>query len=109
MTLNNIYNLNLPIVIELKMGSKCYDRCAEFKEDIKKLLGYCLDKNFIGIAILFYQDEIETNLFEGWLNDTVDKLKLIEHNKIELKEASVNCFIITPSKYILTTSVCENI
>lgn len=98
--LSNIYNLDIPIAIELKLGSKSYDRCSEFKEDVKKLLGYTSD-NFIGIAIYFYQDDIDSILFEKWFEDIVEKFEKIEIENITIDVSRVNSFIITPDKSVL--------
>jgi|SRR5690606_23204264 len=96
----NIYNLDISIAIELKLGSLSYDRCAKFKEDILKLLGGYSIKEFTGIAIYFYQDKIDSKLFKEWFNDTVESFEIINSNEIRLEELKVNTFIISP-EYIL--------
>ena len=106
-SLSNIYNLDIPIAIELKLGSKSYDRCSEFKEDIKKFLGYTLD-NFIGICIYFYQDEIDLILFEKWFEDIVEKFEKIDAENITIDISAVNSFIVTPNKSILKAISYKN-
>ena len=96
----NIYSLDISIAIELKLGSLSYDRCAKFKEDILKLLGGYSNKEFTGIAVYFYQDNIDSKLFKEWFNDTVESFEIINSNEINLEESKVNTFIITP-EYIL--------
>ncbi|GIK21411.1 MAG: hypothetical protein BroJett005_08250 [Ignavibacteriota bacterium] len=97
---NNIYNLDIPVAIELKLGSLSYDRCAKFKEDILKLLGGYSNKEFTGIAVYFYQDKIDPNLFKEWFIDTIENFEIINLNLFTLEESKVNSFIITP-EYIL--------
>lgn len=96
----NIYNLDLSIIFELKLGSKNYDRCGELKEDIKKLLNYNSQLEF-GIALYFYQDIIDENNFLIWFNDIIDEFIKIEIDEIVIEPKVVNTFIITPNKTIL--------
>ncbi len=97
---NNIYSLNIPVAIELKLGSSNYDRCAKFKEDILKLFGGIQNKKFTGIAIYFYQDEKESDLFYSWFKDIIKSFEIIKAGCINIENLKVNSFIITP-KYIL--------
>lgn len=96
----NIYNLDILNAIELKLGSLSYDRCAKFKDDILKLIGGCLNKEFTGIALYFYQDKINPKLFQEWFKDTIGNFEIINSNQINLEQSKVNTFIITP-EYIL--------
>ena len=97
---NNIYNLDISIAIELKLGSLSYDRCAKFKEDINKLIGGHKQKPFTGLAVYFYQDKINKELFNTWFNDTME-LEIINVNQISIEKLEVNTFIITPEENIL--------
>ncbi len=99
-SLNNIYQLDLPIIIELKLGSKSYDRCAVFKEDIKKLLNYNTNTSLC-IALYFYQDLADNKLFSSWFSDIINEFIELETNNITLDNRLVNSFIIPPSKNIL--------
>lgn len=96
----DIYNLEISIAIELKLGSLSYDRCAKFKEDILKLIGGYSNKEFTGIAVYFYQDKIDSKLFQEWFNDIIENFEIINSNQIILEQSKVNTFIITP-EYIL--------
>lgn len=96
----NIYNLDISIAIELKLGSLSYDRCAKFKEDILKLIGGYSNKEFTGIAVYFYQDKINSKLFQEWFNDIIENFEIIYSQQIILEKSKVNTFIITP-EYIL--------
>lgn len=98
-TANNIYNLELSSAIELKLGSKIYDRCADFKEDIRKLLGYS-DTEFLGVALYFYQDIIDSSLFTIWFNDIIESFENIKtKNNIEINNG-LNTFIILPNEIL---------
>lgn len=96
----NIYNLDISMAIELKLGSLSYDRCAKFKEDILKLIGGYSNKEFTGIAIYFYQDKIDAKLFQDWFNDTIENFEIINSDQIIIEQLKVNTLIITP-EYIL--------
>ncbi|MHB1687903.1 MAG: hypothetical protein ACYCVH_11065 [Ignavibacteriaceae bacterium] len=101
----NIYTFDIPIAIELKLGSKSYDRCSEFKEDIKKLLEYkSIDPNNLGIAIYFYQDEIDNKLFIEWFRDIVEEFDKVEIDNITFDSPSVNSFIVTQSSVLSAVS-----
>jgi hypothetical protein len=96
---NNIYKLELSSAIELKLGSRIYDRCSDFKEDIRKLLGYSYNE-FIGVALYFYQDVIDSNLFNIWFNDIVESFESIRGvNNIKINYG-LNTFIILPSEIL---------
>jgi len=98
--LKDIYNLDLSVIIELKLGSKSYDRCSEFKEDIIKILGYDLNIK-LGIALYFYQDEINHSNFLGWFSDIINEFILVDIEKLTLEPNCLNTFIITPSQSVL--------
>ncbi|MCZ7616666.1 MAG: hypothetical protein M5T52_24645 [Ignavibacteriaceae bacterium] len=57
-------------------------------------------KNLLGIAVYFYQDKIDPNLFKEWFIDTIENFEIINLNLFTLEESKVNSFIITP-EYIL--------
>jgi hypothetical protein len=101
---DNIYILDIPVIIELKLGSKSYDRCSEFKEDIKKLLGYKYNHSInLGIAVYFYQDEVESKLFDIWFRDIIEKFKKVEMEKITFDSPDsplINSFIVTPDSIL---------
>ncbi len=97
---NNIYSLDISVAIELKLGSLSYDRCSKFKDDIIKLFGGYINKEFTGLALYFYQDKIDSNLFEDWFKDIIESFEIILQNQISIDKLKVNTFIITP-EYIL--------
>jgi hypothetical protein len=101
--LNNIYNLDIPIAMELKLGSKSYDRCSEFKEDIKKLKYYkSMKDDYLGIAIYYYQDDIDHKYFREWFSDIVEQFDDLKIEDITFNYSKVNSFIITPSNTVLS-------
>ncbi|MBK7103824.1 MAG: hypothetical protein IPH62_00870 [Ignavibacteriae bacterium] len=105
-SLNNIYNLDLSVIIELKLGSINYDRCGVFKEDIKKLLSYNSQLDF-GIALYFYQNNIDEKYFTNWFNDIVVNFNQIEFQQLTIEPKVVNTFIITPNTILKTFTYKE--
>lgn len=106
--MKNIYNLDLPVIIELKLGSKSYDRCSDFKLDIKKILGYSTHIDF-GIALYFYQDLVDLNNFTKWFDDIVNEFQQISTDDLSISHGCLNTFIITPNKLLLKSISYKNI
>ena len=96
----DIYKLDISIAIELKLGSKSYDRCAKFKKDIAKLARCKNFQDFTGIALYFFQDKIDYNLFNTWFKDTIESFDKININQISIEKSAINTFIVIPEEYV---------
>ncbi|MGQ9799747.1 MAG: hypothetical protein ACUVRG_10760 [Ignavibacterium sp.] len=107
---NDFYNCKISIAVELKLGSPINDRAGKFKKDIEKLqnkLNKSADSNFLGIALYFYQGDINLHSIQEWFPQIIEELKEIKINKLEkiyLEQNKVNVLIISKnSLFILHT------
>lgn len=98
---NDFYNCKISVAIELKLGSPIYDRAGKFKKDIEKLqkkLNKSTDSNFLGIALYFYQGDIDLHSIKEWFPQIIEEMEEIKINKIEkitLEQSKVNVLIIS--------------
>ena len=97
---NDIYNCDISCAIELKLGSKITDRCADFKEDLKKLSNYKM-KEFIGIALFFYQDNVAFDLLKKWFEDISSDFEVIKLNGGISINYGNNFYIVRPGNEII--------
>ena len=69
---DNHYDLPSSIVIELKLGSAIYDRCSNFKDDLRKLIFYrnnAETNNSLGISLFLNQSSLTEKEIKSWLMD----------------------------------------
>lgn len=105
---DNFYDLPVSIAIELKLGSKMWDQCGGFRDDLIKLTNYQKENqiNFTGIALYLYQpieSEGQQDLFikTPWFKST---FKSVEEKEIsEIPEKGVIGFIATINQLYSST------
>ncbi len=97
----DFYNLPVTVALELKLGSKIYDRCNKFKDDIKKLvesLSTKGDLNFCGIALYFYQNDDSLANINKDFGETTLFEEFVIAKEFNLTDNLVHVFIITPTR-----------
>jgi hypothetical protein len=109
---NDFYNTPVSIAVELKLGSKFFDRTASFKEDLLKLaiakrtIVQNKGISFVGIAIYLYQTPIDEQTFRSYYSSTFKTMNKIRPEDIQLLDNTVFGFIIypNPERLILSSS-----
>lgn len=100
---NDIYNLEISVALEIKLGSNNYDRCKKFKKDIRKLRSL-QNESFTGICIYFFQDNLDVDKHISWYSDITDAFLQKPIDEIEIHQGEITTIIVGPNKELLITN-----
>lgn len=104
---DDFYNCDVKIAIEIKLGSILYDRVGKFKEDIKKLrsrLNENLTRNFLGVGIYFYQNNIDLKNILRWfpeINQEIREIRINDIDFLHFPENGIKSIIVTNSSIFI--------